>query len=288
MSAEDNLRAKRGGLAALAAKGDFDRIAEALASIVVEAGAIVMEVYAARRIPSRLKNDSSPVCDADERTEAFLLERLGRFASGVPVVAEESAAKGELPPPNNAFLLVDPLDGTREFVAHSREFTVNIALVVDRVPRAGAIYAPALESLWLGGLRAFAAQVAPGAPLPPKKDWREMHSRKAAGGGLVALASRSHLDSETRAFLARPDIRERREEASSLKFCELADGSADVYPRFSPTMEWDTAAGEAILRAAGGIVLTPENEPFLYGKSAQGYRNGAFIAWGDPKRATDS
>jgi 3'(2'), 5'-bisphosphate nucleotidase len=288
MNAGKEMPAENGGLAALLSAGEFDRVAEALAAVAVEAGAIVMEVFAGSRIATRLKNDSSPVCDADERTEAFLLDRLARLAPEIPVVAEESAAKGNLPPPNDAFLLVDPLDGTREFVAHGKEFTINIALIVDRTPRAGAVYAPALERLWVGGNRAFAACVTPGAKLPPHMQWHEMRCRKAPREGLVALSSRSHLDRETRAFLARQDIRERREEASSLKFCELAGGSADVYPRFSPTMEWDTAAGDAILRAAGGLVLTPENEPFLYGKSAQGYRNGAFIAWGDPKRATES
>jgi 3'(2'), 5'-bisphosphate nucleotidase len=267
----------------------FDEIAQAFAAIAVEAGAIVMDIFAASCIETRFKNDKSPVCEADERAEALVLERLGQIAPHLPVIAEESAARGVLPPHRGAFLLVDPLDGTREFVAHGREFTINIALIVDGAPQAGAIYAPALGRLWFGGRRAFAAQVDPGAPLSPREQWRELYSRKPAPAGLIALVSRSHLDDETRAFLARGDIAESREEASSLKFCQLAEGSADVYPRLAPTMEWDVAAGDAILRAAGGTVLNPKiGDALAYGKAADGYRNGPFIAWGDPKRATVS
>jgi 3'(2'), 5'-bisphosphate nucleotidase len=249
----------------------------------------VMEIFTASRIETKFKDDKSPVCEADERAEALILERLGQIAPRIPVIAEESAARGVLPPHRGAFLLVDPLDGTREFVARGREFTINIALVVDGAARAGAIYAPALGRLWFGGGRAFAAQVDPGAPLPPREQWRELGSRRPAPAGLVALVSRSHLDDGTRAFLARGDKAETRDEASSLKFCQLAEGSADVYPRLAPTMEWDVAAGDAILRAAGGIVLSSETGRALaYGKTADGYRNGPFIAWGDPGRATVS
>lgn len=288
MNARNKIDAAASPMTDWLACGDFDQIAQALGVIAVEAGAIVMDIFAASRIETALKNDSSPVCEADLRAEALLLDRLAQLAPGLPIVAEESASLGRLPEQGAAFLLVDPLDGTREFVAHGREFTINVALVVDGVARAGAVYAPALGQLWLGGKKAFAMRVAPGAPLPPRDQWRELHSRKPAPAGLVALASRSHLDDETRAFLARRDICETRDEASSLKFCQIAEGSADVYPRFSPTMEWDTAAGDAILRAAGGVVLTAKNQAFIYGKAAEGYRNGAFVAWGDPERATNS
>jgi 3'(2'), 5'-bisphosphate nucleotidase len=267
---------------------DFDMAAEVFARLVVEAGAPVMDIFAAAKIETRVKQDRSPVCEADERTEAFLIEQLGRCAPLVPVIAEERAARGELPSHKDVFLLVDPLDGTREFVAHGHEFTINIALVVDGAPRAGAVYAPALELLWFGGAHAYAVQVAPGAPLPPRGQWRELHTRKRPADGLVALVSRSHLDEETRAFLTRLDIKECRGEASSLKFCRLAEGAADVYPRFGRTMEWDIAAGDAILRAAGGIVLTPQKDPFLYGDVAKAYHCCPFVAWGDPAGATDS
>ncbi len=275
-------------LSAWISAGDFDRVAEAFAAIAVEAGAIVMDVFAAANIETRLKGDRSPVCKADERAEVLILDRLARLAPELPVIAEERAAAGALPPHGEAFLLVDPLDGTCEFINHGREFTVNIALVVDGAPRAGAIYAPALGRLWFGGVRAFVTQAEPSAPLPNPEQWRQLHSRKPAPCALVALVSRTHLDKETRAYLTREDICESRQEASALKFCRLAEGGADLYPRFSPTMEWDTAAGDAILRAAGGAILTPAGDVFMYGKTADNYLNGSFIAWGDPNRATDS
>ncbi|MBI1868109.1 MAG: 3'(2'),5'-bisphosphate nucleotidase CysQ [Methylocystis sp.] len=265
---------------------DFDSAAEVFAALAVKAGAIVMAVFAADQIASRLKSDNSPVSEADERAEAFLLERLTRLAPKLPVVAEEAAARGELPAQGDAYVLIDPLDGTKEFIAHGKEFTVNIALVVHKIARAGAIFAPALGRLWFAGGEAFAVAVQPGATLPPRANWRKLHTRRRPAEGLVALVSRSHLDDATRAFLARNDIRESRDAASSLKFCRLAEGEADVYPRFGPTMEWDIAAGDAILRAAGGIVLTPGSEPFVYGKAIARYRNGPFVAWGERPGAT--
>ncbi len=266
---------------------DFDHMAQAFACLAVRGGAIAMEVFSAGRIDARLKSDASPVCEADERVEAFLLGALAELAPGLPIVAEEAAAGGARVPRADAFLLVDPLDGTREFIAHGGEFTVNIALIVDGAPRAGAIFAPAFGRLWFGGARAFAVSVAPGATaLPPREDWRPLRTRRPPAQGLTALVSRSHQDDETRAFLATLPIGEIREAASSIKFCRLAEGEADVYPRFGPTMEWDIAAGDAILRAAGGIVADPSNRPFVYGKAEAGYRNGPFIAWGEPPAAT--
>lgn len=265
---------------------DFDHLAAAFAGLVVRAGAVAMETFSAGSIAARLKNDASPVCEADERVEAFLLEALADLAPELPVVAEEAAARGELPGRADAFLLVDPLDGTREFLAKGREFTVNIALIVDRAPRAGAVFAPALGELWFGGVSAFAVRVEPGAALPPRDRWRRLRTRKAPAQGLTALVSRSHRDEETRAFLAALHLREVRDAASSLKFCRLAEGVGDVYPRFGPTMEWDTAAGDAVLRAAGGMVVDPSNRPLVYGKAEAQYRNGPFIAWGELPAAT--
>lgn len=266
---------------------DYDHMARAFAGLVVRAGAIAMEVFSAERIDARLKSDASPVCEADERVEAFLLGALADLAPGLPIVAEEAAAGGARFPRADAFLLVDPLDGTREFIAHGGEFTVNVALIVDGAPRAGAIFAPALGRLWFGGASAFAVRVEPGATaLPPREEWRPLRTRRVPEQGPTALVSRSHQDDETRAFLAKLCIKDIREAASSIKFCRLAEGEGDVYPRFGPTMEWDIAAGDAILRAAGGIVVDPSNRPFVYGKADAGYRNGPFIAWGDPRAAT--
>ncbi len=179
-----------------------------------------------------------------------------------------------------------PLDGTREFIARRREFTVNVALIEDGAPKAGAVYAPALGELWFAGARAFFARVAPGAPLPARENWRRLHTRRRPQDGMTALVSRSHLDAETEAFLARENIKARIDAGSSLKFCRLAEGAADIYPRFGPTMEWDTAAGDAVLRGAGGAVLTPEGAPLRYGKAAENYGNGPFIGYGDPSAVT--
>lgn len=266
---------------------DFDHLAAAFGGLVARAGAIAMETFSAERIEARSKSDASPVCEADERIEAYLLDALAQLAPEFPVVAEEAAARGELPERADAFLLVDPLDGTREFLAHGRDFTINIGLIVDRAPCAGAVFAPALGELWLAGERAFAMRVEPGASALPSRDrWRELRTRKAPADGLIALVSRSHQDEETRAFLAKLRIADARASASSIKFCRLAEGAADVYPRFGPTMEWDTAAGDAVLRAAGGRVVDPSNKPLLYGKAEAHYRNGPFIAWGEAPTAT--
>src|SRR5262249_30050734 len=161
----------------------------------------------------------------------------------VPVVTEESLCKSDLS--GGCFFLVDPLDGTRDFLAGRPEFTVNIALVKDERPTAGAIYAPLLNRLWIGGETARAADVGPQDALVPVA-WQVITTRPAPPDGLVALASLSHGDAATERFLARLSIKQRRNVSSSIKFCMLAQGEADVYPRFGPTMEWDVAAGEAI------------------------------------------
>ena len=265
---------------------DADARALLFARLCVAAGAIAMEVFARRAIEARVKNDSSPVTEADERIEAFLLAELSRRLPGLPLIAEERAARGETPAQTGAFLLIDPLDGTREFLARRPEFTVNIALIENGAPRAGAVYDPALGELWFAGATAFFVGAAPGLPLPPRQNWLPLHTRPRPDDGMTALVSRSHFDARTESFLAREKIKDRIEAGSSLKFCRLAEGVADIYPRFGPTMEWDTAAGDAVLRAAGGVALTPKGAPLLYGKAAQDYRNGPFIAYGDPAAAT--
>jgi 3'(2'), 5'-bisphosphate nucleotidase len=201
------------------------------------------------------------------------------------VLAEEAASRGQSTVSQAAFILVDPVDGTREFLSHNGEFTINIGLIVDTVPVAGVVYAPALERLWIGGNTASACTVASGAPLPALADRRVIHSRTPPEPGLTALVSRSHADPATEAFLAKLPIAARVQSGSSLKFCQVAEGKADVYPRFGPTMEWDTAAGDAVLRAAGGIVLDGAGKQLRYGKAEAQFKNGSFVAWGDPKAA---
>lgn len=267
-------------------KGAINRevIAEIFAEIALEAAVAVMAVYAGD-IEARHKADGSPVCDADEAAEAIILQRLAARLPAYPVLAEEAASKGGTLTAHAAFILVDPVDGTREFLSRNGEFTINIALIVDAAPVAGVVYAPAIEQLWIGGVTASACTVAPGAPLPPAQQRRVIHARPAPQQGLTALVSRSHADPATEAFLAKLPIRERREAGSSLKFCKVAEGTADVYPRFGHTMEWDTAAGDAVLRAAGGIVLDGEGRPMRYGKAEAHFQQNAFVAWGDPGAA---
>ena len=259
---------------------DRDAIAEIFAELTVEAAVTVMNVYAGDP-NARCKADSSMVCDADERAEAVILAGLSERLPWLPVVAEEAASRGEKPKCGRAFILVDPVDGTREFLHRNGEFTINIALILDGVPCAGAVYAPAINRLWMAGINAYMFEIEPGSPIPPISERTQIHARSVPDVGLTALASRSHADAQTESFLAALPIAERRCAGSSLKFCILAEGKADVYPRFGPTMEWDTAAGDAVLRAAGGAVLDESGVLLRYGKAERQYRNGSFVAWGD-------
>lgn len=261
-----------------------DAVARALARAALEAGPAVMDEYA-RGIDARTKADGSPVTAADERAEAIIRERLTRIAPATPIIAEEAVAAGAPLDVRARFFLVDPLDGTREFLARNGEFTINVALIEAGAPVAGAVYAPAQNRVWFAGKTAFVCEAPVGGELPAEINWRRLQTR-AAPAKLVALASRSHGDPETEAFLAQLPIGERKSAGSSLKFCVIAEGRADIYPRFAPTMEWDTAAGDAVLRAAGGIVLKADGQPLDYGKVGAGLRNGGFVAWGDVNLAS--
>jgi 3'(2'), 5'-bisphosphate nucleotidase len=263
---------------------DLDAIAHVFAKLAIEAGAAIMKLYGSDA-NARAKADQSPVCDADLAAESVILKGLAAELPHIAVISEEGTAAGAALTENSTFILVDPLDGTREFLSRNGEFTVNIALIIDGVPRAGVVYAPALGRLWIAGSHAETVQVAPDEPLPPAEKRQSLHVRKAPKDGLVALASRSHADSNTDAFLARLPIKERQPAGSSLKFCRVAEGVADVYPRFGPTMEWDTAAGDAVLRVAGGTVRDIAGPPLRFGKFADRLINGAFVAWGDPEPA---
>ena len=246
-----------------------------LAAIAAEAGEIVMRHYRAGA-GARWKDDRSPVTDADEDAEAFILAALAEIFPGIPVAAEEAVAAGLGCDPCAHFFLVDPLDGTREFLKRNGEFTVNIAEVVEGVPVAGAVYAPAAAKLYFGGAEgAFKAKAVPGKPIG-KHAARRIHVRKPPAKGWVAATSRSHPDSETDDFLKRFPVTRTIVAGSSLKFCLVAAGEADIYARAGRTMEWDTAAGHAVLRAAGGEVTRWDGSPFLYGKP--GFENGGFVA----------
>jgi 3'(2'),5'-bisphosphate nucleotidase len=244
--------------------------AQILAEIAARAGALVMRHYRegplAGKDLSRRKTDHSPVTDADEEAEALILAALAEAFPGVPVVAEEEAAAGRIAQVGARFFLVDPLDGTKEFLAGNGEFTVNIAEVVDGLPVAGAVYAPAQARMF----SADATGAFEGA--------KAIRARAAPPEGLIAVGSRSHQDAATAEFLKAYPVTRLVSAGSSLKFCLVAAGEADIYARGGRTMEWDTAAGHAVLRAAGGSVKAWDGTLLLYGKPD--FENPAFVARG--------
>ncbi len=241
-------------------------------------------------VAQRTKDDLSPVTAADEASEALILEGLSRVMPGIPVVAEESAAASMSPTDlGTSFFLVDPLDGTKEFLAGRDEFTVNIALVSNGVPLAGVIAAPAQGLMWRGivGGKAERLRIKPGAG-PAHALERDTILTRPAPPHMRVATSRTHLDKDTEDFLTRLPVGETYKCGSSVKFCHLAEGKADIYPRLSPTCEWDIAAGIAILTAAGGAATAPDGSPLKFGNVAANFRVPGFLAWGDPVRMVAS
>ncbi len=257
------------------------QLLSALTSLASRAAAAILGVARAD-LAEREKSDRSPVTAADLASETVILEGLGRLLPDVPVVSEETANRHPPTPPMADFLLVDPLDGTRELLAGRDEFTVNIALVHRGQPRMGVIAAPARGLVWRGivGRGAERLALSPGAPPENAGEAIAIRTRPQPPRSLVALVSRSHLDQATENYLAQFKPAERISCGSSLKFCRLAEGAADLYPRLAPTSEWDVAAGHAVLVAAGGTVTDPNGEPLIYGRSKD-FRIPAFIARGD-------
>lgn len=247
--------------------------------LALKAGAEILDVRK-KGIETTLKNDNSPVTEADRRAEEIIFGGLCEHYPDIPVVAEEEVAAGRCPDVvSDRFILVDPLDGTREFVAGRPDFTVNIALIEKGAPVAGIVYVPMRGELYGGtGDAAWMQETGPDGKAAPR---RKIACRKTADAPVI-VASKSHLTPQTSAFIARFPGAETVSVGSSLKFCLVAAGKADLYPRYGRTMEWDTAAGDAILRAAGGATLTPEGSPMLYGKRHQAhdvdYANSDFIA----------
>ncbi len=262
---------------------DCRHLVEGLLPAVLAAGRIEMHHFAAG-VAVETKADTTPVTVADHEAEAVLIEGLDKVAPGIPVIAEEAVAAGRVPKIEDAFFLVDPLDGTRAFIKRSPEFTINVGLVEGNRPVFGIIYAPALDELFvtLAPDEAMEVRITPDAKAARLDDLslKRLHTRQPDAGALVAFASRSHAAQSTEAFLARLPIAETRKASSSLKFCLIAKGEADLYARLGQTSEWDTAAGHAILAAAGGCVTTLEGDPLLYGKSSGGFANPHFVAWG--------
>lgn len=255
---------------------------DTLAQIALDAGQLIMEVYASDFDVSR-KDDSSPVTEADEKAEALILAALAQIAPDLPVIAEESVAAGNIPEHGNRFALVDPLDGTKEFINKRGEFTVNIGIIENGVPVMGVVYAPALKRLFVADSRfsAWQASAEPGSTVPAPENRSKLSIRRAPDAGVTAIASKSHRSDETNAFLDSQNVADIISAGSSLKFCLIAAGEADLYPRHGRTMEWDTAAGQAVAEAAGARVTETDGAPLLYGKRDRGYDNPHFIVWGD-------
>lgn len=259
----------------LEAEDDEDLLA-VLRLIAERAGRVILGYYGpGKDAEVRRKDDETPVTAADEAAETLILGALNTLTPHIPVVSEEAAAAGEIPDVGDGlFWLVDPLDGTREFLSQNDEFTVNIALIQDGEPIAGVVHAPAIGMTWAGAGRGSATFSEPDRPPVP------IEARSLPAEGAVVVASRRHGDAAALdTFLADIRVAEQVNAGSSLKFCLVASGKADLYPRFGRTMEWDTAAGHAVLLAAGGSVVEAETgEPLQYGKP--GFENPYFIARG--------
>ena len=248
---------------------DESALIEAIAVAAREAGEAILTIVA-RGFDVETKSDTSPVTEADRAAELIILAALAVAAPGVPVIAEEEVAAGRIPDHGDMYFLVDPLDGTKEFVRGGDDYTVNIGLIVGASPRLGVVYAPATGRLH-GGIVGRGAWVEQGGE-------RRAIACRVQDGAPVAVASKSHFSQPTADYLDAVGAGDHVSIGSSLKFCIVAEGKADIYPRLSPTSEWDTAAGHAVLLAAGGHVDGPDGSPLSYGKTA--FLNRGFVATG--------
>ena len=249
-----------------------------LAQIVLEAGVVIMDVYNSD-FDTIIKNDETPVTKADTEAEKVILAQLAQFDPDTPVIAEEAVAGGKVPEAAPRFYLVDPVDGTKEFINRNGEFTVNIGLIENGVPVCGVVFAPAIERIFVGakGVGAFEAKLNVEQNLDEAR-WHEIKAINAPSTGAKGVASRSHRDEKTENWLAEHGAEDVVSAGSSLKFCLIAAGEAHLYPRFGRTMEWDTAAGHGVVLGAGGQVVTEDGGPLLYGKEDRGFDNPAFFA----------
>ena len=258
-------------------------VIDSLIVAALQAGRATLR-YFGHDIAVRTKSDMSPVTAADDEAEATILKILADRLPDLPVISEEAAAAGKYASHADRFALVDPLDGTKEFVSGRGDYTVNIAVIEGTAPLLGVVYAPARGELYFtpDPGQARAATVGPDTDIDSLSANAGVYirTRPPPETGLVAVASRSHMTEETQVFLDRLSVDKVSNAGSSLKFCVVARGEADVYPRFGRTMEWDTAAGHAVLKAAGGTVLSSEGGELSYGKRPERYANPSFIAWG--------
>jgi 3'(2'), 5'-bisphosphate nucleotidase len=255
---------------------DHEAIVATSRALALEAGAAIMEVHRGANLAVRSKDDASPVTEADDRADALIREGLGRAFPGVAIVTEEDVASHAVQA--ETFFLVDPLDGTREFVRRAGDFTVNIALVERRVPTRGVVFAPARKRLFYTAAEGLSVEEGEPHHVSSPGSLRRLHVARPDADGLVVVASKSHRTAETDDYIARYPVKQFAAAGSSLKFCLLAAGEAHFYPRLGTTMEWDTAAGHALLAGAGGAVVRADDlSPLRYGKL--GWRNPGFIAY---------
>lgn len=255
---------------------DLRALLEAAHRAARDASAAILEIYATD-FAVRKKDDASPVTEADERAERIIAAALAKAAPDIPVIAEERAAAEGLPPPPPRFWLVDPLDGTREFVARNGEFSINIGLIERDRPVLGLVHVPVKNVTYAAAGPGTATRQEGNSPPVA------IAARPIPVTGAVVVHSRSHSDNKKLgAYLQTLSDPRTRISGSAVKFCLVAEGSADLYPRFGPTMEWDTAAGQAILEAAGGSVVTASGAPLRYAKP--GFLNPDFFARGSSAR----
>ncbi len=260
----------------------FADLAQSLARSAQRAGQEILKIYQSDFAVDE-KEDRSPVTEADQRAEDIILNDLHKIAPDIPVLAEEAAAAGHIPDIGTRFFLVDPLDGTKEFINRNGEFTVNIALIERGKPVAGVVLAPAIGRLFLaygsGNCFEYTSPAGELGSILGSKP-RRIKTQAPGSDGLRIVASRSHRDKKTEAYISQFQVKEIVSAGSSLKFCILAAGEADFYPRFGRTMEWDTGAGQAVLEAAGGVVTELTGVALTYGKRNRGFDNPPFLAWG--------
>ncbi|WP_050527517.1 3'(2'),5'-bisphosphate nucleotidase CysQ [Pseudorhodobacter aquimaris] len=255
---------------------DYSPLVSLMRELALEAGAKIMEVYAAPDFEVRSKSDESPVTEADEAADAIIAAGLRAAYPDVVLITEEQAESHALEA--STFLIVDPLDGTKEFVKRRGDFTVNIAYVENGIPQRGVVYAPAKGRLFYTRADGQAVEETGEFLKNQVGPCQEINVSSPDDSALMVVASKSHRDAATDAYIGKYAVRDMTSAGSSLKFCLVANGEADLYPRLGRTMEWDTAAGDAVLRGAGGrVVHFDTHEPLAYGKA--GWENPFFIAY---------
>lgn len=255
---------------------DYERLVQVTRRLALEAGRRIMEIYEADDFDVKVKSDASPVTEADEAADALISAGLREAFPELMLVTEEQAATHKAQ--GRTFLIVDPLDGTKEFIKRRGDFTVNIALVEEGEPTRGVVYAPARGRMFY--TQADGRSVEEQGALDPRLPGptKAIHVSEPDNGGLMVVASKSHRDQETDEYIGRYSVKDMKSAGSSLKFCLVATGEADLYPRLGRTMEWDTAAGHAVLKGAGGVVVRfDDHTPLTYGK--RGFENPFFIAY---------